>query len=327
MNNIQTTRHTSTELDPIRVGEIFAASGMFPDTRDAAQCATKLIVGRGLGLSDYDAMAGLHLIQGKVTLAANLMAAAIKRHPKYDYRAETNDQVCAITFYSYEAPNDGSISDTRHEIGTTSFTLDDAKRAGLTGTNWKKYPKAMLFARCISAGYREHCPDALGNAPVYVEQHGEFEIPKPATPPASQASVLPSSQKATPPPPQSLPAPTRKPTPTPSSPVAASAPAENDDTYSRVSKVTPRDVRNGTLYIIEIDEPFGDENGYQGRRTIEATTFDDSIGEAAAEAMDCGSPIEYQTSINGKYTNLTHIGTFAEPGEQQLTITDEDIPF
>jgi len=171
MTNELSTTTTPDETDLVEMGRIFASSGMFPEHRDAAQCATKLIVGRGMGLNPYDAMS-LHFIQGKVVLGANHMAAAIKRSGKYTYRADSNDEACSITFFEIMP------SGEREEIGTTTFTLDDAKRAGLGGTNWKKYPKAMLFARAISQGYRTHAPDALGCAPVYVESHGETEIPR-----------------------------------------------------------------------------------------------------------------------------------------------------
>ena len=156
------------QLDPMTIAKVFRASGMFPDIQSEAAAATKIIIGRGLGLTDYDAMSGLHIIKGKAVLAANLMAAAIKRSGKYDYRVtEHTDAVCTIDFYG------GGV-----KIGSTSFSIEDAKRAGLGGDNWKKYARAMLFARCISMGYRTHCPDALGAAPVYVEAHGESEIPE-----------------------------------------------------------------------------------------------------------------------------------------------------
>jgi hypothetical protein len=174
--NELTTTTTPAETDLVEMGRIFAASGMFPEHRDAAQCATKLIVGRGLGLSPYDSMNGLHLIQGKPVVASNTMAAAIKRSGRYDYRAVTTDDECSITFFDLRQRGEDGTPAT---IGTTTFTMTDAKRAGLNGANWKKYPRAMLFARAISAGYREHCPDALGMSPVYVEAHGETEIPRP----------------------------------------------------------------------------------------------------------------------------------------------------
>jgi hypothetical protein len=154
--------HNPAGGDLFRIADVFAKSGMFPEARDAAQCAAKLIVGQGLGLTPYDSMNGLHIIQGKAVLAANTMAAAIKRSGKYDYRAETDDEACTITFFDLSQRDRSGVP---LQIGTTTFSMDDARRAGLGGQNWKKYPRAMLFARAISAGYREHCPDALGAAP------------------------------------------------------------------------------------------------------------------------------------------------------------------
>jgi hypothetical protein len=156
---------------------------MFPDIQSEAAAATKIIIGRGLGIGDFDAMSGLHIIKGKAVLSSNLMAAAIKRSGKYDYRVvQSDDTVCTIDFYS-----------GGQKIGASSFSVEDAKRAGLGGDNWRKYTRAMLFARCISAGYKTHCPDALGAAPVYVEAHGETEITEDAPPPPSPRKALPAA--------------------------------------------------------------------------------------------------------------------------------------
>jgi hypothetical protein len=54
----------------------------------------------------------------------------------------------------------------------------------------------MLFARAISAGYKQHCPDALGSAPVYVEAHGETEIPDDPNPEPRAKAVSPSAMRA-----------------------------------------------------------------------------------------------------------------------------------
>lgn len=171
MNDMIRTAPASSQMDPMSVAQVFKASGMFPDIQSEAAACAKIIIGRGLGLTDYDAMTGLHIIKGKAVLAANLMAAAIKRAGKYDYRADCSDSACTIVFYGRTL--DGKME----QIGTAEYTMEDAKRARLSGgDNWMKYPKAMLFARCISSGYKQHCPDALGSAPVYVEAHGEMEI-------------------------------------------------------------------------------------------------------------------------------------------------------
>jgi hypothetical protein len=209
---------------------------MFPDIQSEAAACAKIIIGRGLGLSDYDSMTGLHIIKGKAVLAAHLMAASIKRAGKYDYRAKCSDTECSIVFF-------GRTMDGKWEqIGTTEFTMDDARRAQLGGDNWRKYPTAMLFARCISAGYKQHCPDALGAAPVYVEAHGEMEITDDA-PKTRAALPAPEVVEATTMPqdaPVSVEAPKpvrkRKAAPEASTPAPAPAPkpaeqAEPADTY------------------------------------------------------------------------------------------------
>ena len=171
--------------EAVRTAEIFAASGLFKDATDAAVCATKLIVGQGMGLNPYESMTGLNLIQGKVSLGANLMAAAIKSSGKYNYDSDGDDQQCTITI---SEKIDGKWIHRKPR----TFSMDNAIAAGLPGRNpsvWKAYPEAMLFARAISAAYREHCPDALGGGPVYVESHGVSEI---AEDPAPSRPALPA---------------------------------------------------------------------------------------------------------------------------------------
>ena len=329
----------ATILDPIRVGEIFAKSGMFPDMKDAAQCATKLIVGRGMGLTDYDSMSGLHLIQGKVTLAANLMAAAIKRSGKYDYRSDSNERGCSITFFSRQ-----SSTKNFEKIGTTTFTMEDAARAGLSGVNWKKYPKAMLFARCISAGYREHCPDALGNAPVYVESHGEHEIPKTEAVPekrqmestrevlfegtteVNDAAVPEAIEK------QET---WQDHVEEPSGSLDEWLARDAFDSNAYVRDVMVKEVSTGPLFIVTIDEACGDRDGViPGKRnTFELTTFNVNIGQAAIKFQQEVTCVSFISEAVGKYTNLMkisaspHVESEARKAEVHQPLTDDDIPF
>ena len=227
---MELARVGQAQLDPMTVAQVFKASGMFPDIQSEAAACAKIIIGRGLGLSDYDAMTGLHIIKGKAVLAANLMAASIKRAGKYDYRATCSDTECSIVFFGR------TMEGKWEEIGTTEFTMEDARRAQLGGDNWRKWPKAMLFARCISSGYKQHCPDALGAAPVYVEAHGETEIVEDAprsraalpAPEVVEATTMPQDAPAA----VDAPKPTRKrkaaqEAPAPA-PVAPAAPAPTD---------------------------------------------------------------------------------------------------
>jgi hypothetical protein len=139
------------------LGRVFAASGLFADSRGAAQAAVKILAGQEMGFGPLAAMTGVNIIRGRVSLGANLIAAAIRRSPRYDYRVRRHtDSACEIEFLMDGQP-----------IGTSLFTLEDARRAGLAhGDNWKKYPRNMLFARAISNGAKWHCPDVFGG-PVY----------------------------------------------------------------------------------------------------------------------------------------------------------------
>ena len=140
--------------------QLLMSSGMFADTTDVAKACVKIIAGQEFGFTPYVSMTGIHLIQGKPTLSANLIAAAIKRTTKYNYRVVRQDaEACVIKFL-----------ELGEEIGEFSFTMKEAQQAGLAGKDiWRKFPKAMLFARTLSAGARTFCPDVFGG-PVYAPE-------------------------------------------------------------------------------------------------------------------------------------------------------------
>jgi hypothetical protein len=143
--------------DPEKLGRVLAASGYFQDARDAAQAVVKVLAGAELGFGPIASMTGVYIVKGRVTLSANLMAAAIKRHPKYDYRVkDLTDDKAEVAFF-----------ERGQEIGSSEFTMADARRAGLTGSdNWKKYPRNMLLWRAMSNGAKFYCPDAFAGAPL-----------------------------------------------------------------------------------------------------------------------------------------------------------------
>lgn len=149
--------------DLARLGNMLAQSGFFTDSRDAAQAGVKVLAGLEMGIGAFSAMSGIHIIKGKPSVGAGLMAAAVKRHPKYDYRVQRHDNAgCEIVFYE-----DGE------NIGVSSFTTDDAKQAGLLNNdNWKRNPKNMLFARALSNGVRWYTPDVFDVSTYTPEELG-----------------------------------------------------------------------------------------------------------------------------------------------------------
>ena len=144
------------ELDIMSLGDVLAKSGFFEDSRQAAQAVVKVLAGQELGFGPVASMTGVNIIKGRVALSANLIAAAVKRSGKYNYRVTVHDdKECTIVFF-----------ENGEEVGISSFTASDAKRAQLSGANWTKYPRNMLFARAISNGAKFYCPDIFGG-PVY----------------------------------------------------------------------------------------------------------------------------------------------------------------
>ena len=144
-----------------RIGQAFSASGYFSDARDAAKAIVKIMAGREMGFGPFASMNGISIIQGKPAVGANLMAAAVKAHPRYDYRVKTlTDTEATIAFYQEGEP-----------VGESSFTMQDAQAANLAGKgNWKTYPRNMLFARAMSNGVRWYTPDVFSGNAVYVPE-------------------------------------------------------------------------------------------------------------------------------------------------------------
>ena len=86
--------------ETMTLGKVLAQSGFFSDSREAAQAVVKVLAGAELGFGPVASMTGVNIIKGKVALSANLIAAAIKRSGRYNYRVrELTDQVCVVEFF------------------------------------------------------------------------------------------------------------------------------------------------------------------------------------------------------------------------------------
>ena len=145
----------------MQLGDLLAQSGFFADSRGAAQAVVKVLAGREIGFGPIASMTGIHVISGRVSISANLMAAAIKRSGRYDYRVrEMTAQRCEIEFRERNG-------DKWEIIGSSEFTAQDARAAGTK--NMDKYARNMLFARAMSNGARWYCPDIFGG-PVYTPE-------------------------------------------------------------------------------------------------------------------------------------------------------------
>jgi hypothetical protein len=169
--------------DIMIMAKTFAESGMFTDAKAMGQAFVKIQAGQEIGIPPFAAMSGIHIIQGKPTLGAGLIASAVKGSGKYDYKVkEMNEKICSIDF----------LQGTEN-IGNSTFTIEDAKKAGTK--NIDKFPKNMLFARAISNGVKWFCPDVFAG-PVYVpEEMPEQTVDVPHVEIIEQPKISKLSQK------------------------------------------------------------------------------------------------------------------------------------
>lgn len=131
-------------------------SGFLPQSIKTAEQALAIIMkGREVGFPPMQAFTHINVINGKPTISAEGMNYLIRKtHPRARISIlKRTDTACEIKAQRH--------SDEAAVL--FSFTMDDAKRAELLANpSWRKYPKAMLFARCFSEMARTLFPDAIG---------------------------------------------------------------------------------------------------------------------------------------------------------------------
>jgi hypothetical protein len=173
MSNI--VKHQGAQIssldDLARFAKMSYESGMFRDIKAVTQAAVKAQVAMELGISPMLGLTAIHIVEGRPTLSAQMLAALMKR-AGYSWRIVTHtDAECRLEIrYSGES------------LGESGFTVEEAKAAGLLGkANWTKHRRDMLFARAISRAARWFAPEvALG---VYTpDEMGEIEEDLPESP-------------------------------------------------------------------------------------------------------------------------------------------------
>lgn len=177
------------------------------------------------GLSPMEGITKLFMIGGRVVPSANTMLELAQRKG-LAVRPIVN------TEEAYEA----EYSRPGREPFTYRYTLDEAKKAGLTGSDtWKKYPRQMLAARGNSTALRLYAGDLVGggySAEEVAGSSGSFDDqgnfrPDPAvTGPAPAPDFVAFEGRRAEPVPAGTPAPAAKPPAAPEvtpSPSAATA--------------------------------------------------------------------------------------------------------
>ena len=142
--------------DVFQLGRVLASTNYFKDARDEAQAVAKILAGQELGFGPIASLTNIHIIEGKPSMGANLIAAAIKKSGRYNFRVrEMSDTGCVLEFYEL-------MNGKMEPVGVSEFTAANARAAGLFGKgNWSKFPRNMFFARALTNGARWYCSDVF----------------------------------------------------------------------------------------------------------------------------------------------------------------------
>ncbi|HEU4589027.1 MAG TPA: hypothetical protein VFS11_10280 [Gemmatimonadales bacterium] len=135
----------------LELSKALVQTGFLPDhIKTPGQAAAIILTGRELGMEPMRALRSLQMVKGKVVENADSQLARFKTDGGRAVFKELSETRAVLWL--------------RHPNGdehTETFTLDDAKRAGLTNPSrsgepsmFVKFPKAMLRSRVITAGLK-----------------------------------------------------------------------------------------------------------------------------------------------------------------------------
>jgi len=167
-----------------RLAKMAAASGLAKTTSPEA-AGMLICAGLEIGLTPMQALLGMHMIEGRPTLAADTIVALIVRRT----------DVCEYWRSIESTPERHTIETKRRgeefQPVRRTWTLDDAKRAGLDRKDvWRAYPRDMLRHRCAAALVRRVYPDVVLGCYV------PGEIDDPPSPAPLRVDVTASEPKA-----------------------------------------------------------------------------------------------------------------------------------
>lgn len=184
--------HESRDLrGEIEYCRALADAGLLPASYRKQPANLLLIKGQAdaLGIHLAAAISGIHIIDGKPSISANLMSALVRR-AGHRLRVTGDDKRAVAEITRRDDPD---------FVFRSEWTIERAATAGLIGKkggSWEKYPAAMLKARAISEVARDACPEALAGviytpeelgADVAIDADGDVVVH--ASPPTTPAAA------------------------------------------------------------------------------------------------------------------------------------------
>ena len=171
-----------------KLGQIYAASGFFGAVTQST--ATACVINAALeGISPLEYRAKYHTFEdGTTSVKSDYIQREFHRLGGTWKFNEWTAEVCDMTF-TFQG------SELRARV-----TLDEFKANGVAmgskgmKTNWKKFPREMLKARCMATNIRALCPEALGG--MYTQEEVQDFDRTPSAPREVKPTVVSPSPVA-----------------------------------------------------------------------------------------------------------------------------------
>ena len=182
--------------DFARLADAICRTEMVPDALRGRADAVLAVVMSGyeLGVGPMQALQGINMIKGKPSVSPEMMRALIQQAGHQLRLTATNEQATLRCHRRDWAPD---------EWDTFTFTMEDAKNAGLTGNDtWRKYPRAMLTARVTAEAARAVFSDVIAGLSYTPDEVEEFApVPQGLSQPGEVAVLAEAPSAPAPPPP------------------------------------------------------------------------------------------------------------------------------
>lgn len=187
---------TSPLTDKMEYAKALAHSNLLPEQYrgNPANLLYALEYADALGVAPINAITSIHVIKGKPTASADLIAGLVRK-AGHKLRISGDDTFALAQIIRHDDP------DFTYEA---RWDIPKARAAGLASATWKAYPAAMLRARAITEVARMGASDALFGC-IYTPEEVGAQVDGDGTPVGQSASPMQRLQAVTAPEPEADP--------------------------------------------------------------------------------------------------------------------------